>query len=161
VLLLLMAGCGAFHGIQVFRVSIVNDTAGAVVVRDCDGYCSSSPIATTLEPGESAPINRTAKQHKIFSIVASSGSHVGCLDLYFPEPQSGAQVPVSKATPCRASSGPPWRTIALVVLGVGLVLVATLAYLGAPDASGRHGRADELARQANEQRLQCERRGEL
>jgi hypothetical protein len=128
-MLLLLAGCGTLHAIQVFRVSVVNDTGGTVVLRDCDGYCSSSPIAITLEPGGSAPINRTAKQHKIFSIATPSGGHVGCLDLYFASSQPGAQVPVSRATPCQASSGPPWRTIALVVIGVGLVLVAAFAFL--------------------------------
>jgi hypothetical protein len=98
-------------------------------VRDCGGYCSSSPIAITLEPGGTAPINRVAKQHKIFSVATPSGGHLGCLDLYFAAPHPGAQVPVSQATPCRGSSGPPWRTIALLVLGVGVVLVAAVAFL--------------------------------
>jgi hypothetical protein len=126
---LLVAGCRAVHGIEVFRVSIVNDTGGPVVVRDCDSYCSSSPIAITLEPGASAPINRVAKQHKIFSIATPAGGHVGCLDLYFSAPHPGAQVPVSQATPCRPGSGPPWKTIALIVIGVGLVLLAAFAFL--------------------------------
>jgi hypothetical protein len=126
---LFVAGCAAARGIEVFPVSIVNDTGGTVVVRDCDTYCSSSPIAITLQPGGSAPINRVAENHKIFSITTSSGSHIGCLDLYFASPRPGAQVLVSRATPCRASSGTPWRTIALIVLGVGLVLVAALAFL--------------------------------
>jgi hypothetical protein len=126
---LLLAGCGALHGIKVFQVSIVNDTGGPVVVRDCDSYCFSSPIALTLQPGARTPINRVAKEHKIFSVTTASGGHVGCLDLYFASPQPGAQVAVSQATPCRPSSGPPWRTIGLAALGVGLVLLAAFAFL--------------------------------
>ena len=122
-----MTGCGAVHGIEVFPVSIVNDTGAAVVVRDCDGYCSSSPIAITLQPGASTPINRIAENHKTFSITTPSGGHVGCLDLNFASPRPGAQVPVSNAMPCKATSGPPWRTIALGVLALGLVLAGAFA----------------------------------
>jgi hypothetical protein len=125
----LLGGCGALHGADVFSVSIVNDTSSPVVVRDCNGYCSSSPIAIDLQPGQSAVIHRVAHDHKTFSITTSAGGHVGCLDLYFATPQPGAQVPVSHATPCRAGSGPPWRKIGLAILAVGLVLVAAFAFL--------------------------------
>jgi hypothetical protein len=108
--------------IFVFPVSIVNNTSEPVVVRDCDHYCSSSPIRIELQPGASAPINRIAGDHKTFAITTASGGHVGCLDLYFPAPEPGAQVPVSEAKPCTGHGRPAWQTGGLVV-----VLVAVLA----------------------------------
>jgi hypothetical protein len=113
--------CGSASALQVFPVSIVNDTTGAVVVRDCDHYCSSSPIAITLQPEGSAPINRVANDHKAFSITTVSGAHVGCLDLFFPTPQPGASVLVTDATPCTGHARPRWQTGALVVLLVGIL----------------------------------------
>jgi hypothetical protein len=104
----------------------VNDTGDAVVVRDCDDYCSSSPIAIHLEPGGSAPINRDTGSHKSFSITTETGAHVGCLDLYFKTAQPGAQVPVSEAAPCTGHPRPLWVTIGLVAL---LVMVLGLPFL--------------------------------
>jgi hypothetical protein len=121
----LVAGCGG-AGAEVFSVSIVNDTHMVVVVRDCDHYCSSSPIAITVPPGGSTPINRIARDHKSFSITTASGEHVGCLDLYFATPQPGARVPVSEATACTGHPRPFWQTAALVVL---LILVLALPFL--------------------------------
>src|SRR5262249_6186750 len=95
-----LAGCGTRGEPHVFSVSIVNDTAGPVVVRDCNDYCSSSPIELHLAPGAGAPINRVATQHKSFSITSSSGDHIGCLDLYYTAPQPGARALVSTAAPC-------------------------------------------------------------
>jgi hypothetical protein len=106
----------------VFPVSIVNNTPEAVVVRDCDHYCSSSPIRIELQPGASTSINRIARDHKTFAITTTSGGHVGCLDLYFPAPEPGAQVPVSEAKPCTGHGRPRWEMAALVVL-----LLAVLA----------------------------------
>jgi len=126
--LLSLAGCGGPHSLQIFRVSVVNDTSGAVVVRDCDSYCSSSPIAIDLQPGASTVFNRIARDHKIFSITTPSGTHVGCLDLYFATPRPGAQVPISHATPCRTTTL-PWKKIALIVAGIGLLLLASIALL--------------------------------
>ena len=109
-----------------FPVSIVNDTTDAVVVRDCDDYCSSSPIAIHLEPGGSTPINRDTGSHKQFSITTEAGSHVGCLDLYFTSAQPGARVPVSEALPCTGHARPLWKTVGLVFL---LVLILALPFV--------------------------------
>jgi hypothetical protein len=99
-----VAGCGSLRQLEVFRVAIVNDTAAPVVVRDCDGYCSSSLLTCDLQPGESAPINRAAKIHKLFSVTTPAGGQIGCLDLYYKTPQPGAQARVSQATPCPSPS---------------------------------------------------------
>ena len=40
--LLVVGGCGSLRQIQVFTVSIVNDTGQAVVLRDCAHFCDSS-----------------------------------------------------------------------------------------------------------------------
>jgi hypothetical protein len=120
-----VTACGG-AGAEVFAVSIVNDTQMAVVVRDCDDYCSSSPIAITVPPGGSTPINRIAGDHKRFSITTSSGGHIGCLDLYFAAPQPGARVPVSQATACTGHPRPFWQTAGLVVL---LILLLALPFL--------------------------------
>jgi hypothetical protein len=117
-----VAGCGTGGSRQVFSVAIVNDTGAPVVVRDCDDYCSSSPIELELVPGASAPINRVATQHKSFSITNSSGEHIGCLDLYYTAPQPGARALVSRAVPCSGKPRPLWQTVGLVA-----ALVAVLA----------------------------------
>ena len=126
-LLLTAGGCASLSNLPVFTVSIVNDTANAVVVRDCSGYCSSSPIALDLQPGASADIHRTTNEHKEFSVTTASGGHVGCPDLFFRTPQPGAQLLVSTAGSCSRGSRAPWKTYGLValalLLGVTPVLV--------------------------------------
>ena len=119
----LLAGCGSLGGIQVFPVSIVNDTSETVVVRDCADYCSSSPIAIELQPGGSTVINRDAGSHKDFSITTPLGAHVGCLDLHYPTPQPGALAPVSQAAPCPGLSRARWETFGLVTLLIALLVV--------------------------------------
>jgi hypothetical protein len=116
-----MSSCTNLSHIQVFPVSIVNDTGGGVVVRDCANFCSSSPLVFDLPPGSKVQINRTTKMHKYFSVTTSSGAHVGCLDLYFKTPAPGASVPVWRAFPCPSPSGLPWRTI-----GIGLLVLTPI-----------------------------------
>jgi hypothetical protein len=118
------AGCGGLGNIKVFEVSIVNDTASPVVVRDCADFCSSSPLTFNLAPGESTPLNRVAGEHKYFSVTTPSGRHVGCVDLHFSTPSPGATVPVSSAGRCPGTSGPPRGVIGLCVL-----LALTLAVI--------------------------------
>jgi len=128
---LVLSGClGAGHG-QVFQVSIANDTQQAVVVRDCDSFCSSSPIAIDLQAGASAPINRIAHDHKFFSITSATGEHIGCLDLYFPTPQPGASVDVSAATSCPGSGASShWKEVALIGAVLLVLLMSFLFRLG-------------------------------
>jgi hypothetical protein len=121
-----LAGCGSPSGGKVFPVSIVNDTTESVVVRDCDDYCSSSPIAVTVAPGGGTVMNRIANDHKTFSITTTSGGHVGCLDLYFTAPQPGAQAFVSHAVPCTGQPRPLWQTVGLVLLLVGALALPFL-----------------------------------
>jgi hypothetical protein len=139
ILFAFVAGCGG-PSAEVFSVSIVNDTHEAVVVRDCDDYCSSSPIALTVQPGDSTPINRIARDHKSFSITTASGGHVGCLDLFFAAPQPGARVPVSEAIACAGHPRPFWQTAGLVVL---VILVLALPFLAV-----RTGRRKAVARRS-------------
>jgi hypothetical protein len=98
-----------------------------VVVRDCAGYCSSSPIRLDLVPGQSAPINRTTGEHKYFSVTSAAGERLGCVDLYYKTPEPGAQTLVSQASPCPPGSH-PWHTIGWIVLAlvIGLTPVAIL-----------------------------------
>jgi hypothetical protein len=117
-------GCAHLSHVRVFRVSIVNDRVAPVVVRDCSGYCSSSPLVFHLQPGASAPVNRVARMHKLFSITTPSGGHLGCVDLYFKTPQPGARVPVSGASACPPGR-PRWRTAGLVFL---LLVVLALPF---------------------------------
>jgi hypothetical protein len=124
-LLVALGGCGGLGRIRVFTVSMVNDTTGEVVLRDCAHYCSSALLTFDLQPGESVDVHRVANDHKKFSITTPSGGRIGCLDLYFKTPQPGAQMDVSAAVPCPAGSRVPWRTIALVLL-VALPLLALL-----------------------------------
>jgi hypothetical protein len=133
-LLLTAGGCANLRNLPVFTVSIVNDTADAVVVRDCSGYCSSSPIALDLQPGASADIHRTTNDHKEFSIRTASGGHVGCLDLFFRTPQPGARLLVSSAVPCKPSRA-VWKTYGLVAL----VLLVCLTPMIVPVTRRRRG----------------------
>jgi hypothetical protein len=119
-------GCAHLTHPRVFQVSLVNDTGAPVVARDCDSYCSSSPLVFHLRPGADVPINRVARMHKLFSISSPSGGHLGCVDLYFKTPQPGARVPVSSAGACPAGR-PRWRTAGLVfLLLVALALPFTI-----------------------------------
>jgi hypothetical protein len=118
---LAMGGCLGLNRIQVFTVFIVNDTPSEVVARDCDDFCSSSPIVLDLPPGSSAPIHRTTNMHSYFSITTPSGGHIGCLDLYYTTPAPSASAPVSHAGRCPDISRIPWTTIALIVLGALLI----------------------------------------
>lgn len=120
------AGCGALQGIQVFTVSIVNDTAAPVVVRDCSDFCGSSPLVFNLQPGQSVPIHRTTNQHKYFSVTSPAGGHLGCVDLYFTSPQPDAEVPVSQARQCPGTSSIPWVAI---VLGAAALLALSVFFL--------------------------------
>ena len=110
-IVLIVAGCGSLRQLEVFRVSIVNDTSAPVVVRDCDSYCSSALLTFDLRPGASVPINRAANMHKLFSVTTPAGGHIGCLDLYLnrcarpredqaamrlPRPGSRARPPVRR-----------------------------------------------------------------
>jgi len=125
-ILALLAGCGSLSTIQVFPVSIVNDTTNAFVVRDCDDYCSSSPIAVDLEPGGSTVINRVTGSHKSFSITTASGMHVGCLDLFFEKPEPHAEAPVSEAAACTGHQRPVWETAGLAAI---LILLLALPFV--------------------------------
>jgi len=124
--LLLLAGCSAARRIQVFTVSLENDTSQRVVVRDCDDYCTFSLLSFDLQPGASVPIHRTTNQHKFFSVMTPAGGRVGCVDLYFKTAQPDARVLVSQSAPCPTGSPGRWKIIGLVVLA-GLVLSAAFA----------------------------------
>ena len=126
-LLLLLSGCSALRRIQVFPVSIVNDTNAPVVVRGCESYCSSSLLTFDLPPGSSVVVHRTTQQHKRFSIVTPAGGHVGCADLYFTTPQPAARVLVSGAVPCPSGSHVRWT---LIGLAVAAALAPILIVLG-------------------------------
>jgi hypothetical protein len=119
-----VAGCGNLSNIEVFQVSIVNDTASPVVVRDCADYCSSSPLTFNLASGQSTRLNRITGEHKYLSVTTPSGGHVGCVDLYFSAPSPGATVPVSSAGKCPGTSGPPRGLI-----GLGVLFALTLAVI--------------------------------
>jgi hypothetical protein len=132
---LVVSGCFGLNRIHIFTVSIVNDTSGAVVVRDCAHFCSSSLISFDLAPGASADVHRTTDEHKYFSVTTAAGRHVGCLDLFFERAEPGANVEVSGARSCPAGSGPPWKTVGLLLLVLGVLLAIGL-YLVRP-AKGR------------------------
>jgi hypothetical protein len=121
---LVAGGCAHLGHVRVFQVSIVNDTGAPVVARDCDGYCSSSPLVFHLQPGASASVNRVARMHKLFSVTTPSGGHLGCVDLYFKTPEPGARVPVSRATACPPGR-PRWTMAGLVFL---LLVVLALPF---------------------------------
>jgi hypothetical protein len=125
-LTVIVSGCGDLSHLQVFPVSIINDTGAPVVVRNCSSYCSSSPLVFHMLPGSSVPINRVAKMHKLFSITTPSGGHIGCLDLYFNTAQPGARVPVSQATACPAGRR-RWKTFGLVALALLILALPFVA----------------------------------
>ena len=131
---LAVGGCFGLNHVQVFTVSIVNNTANEVIVRDCSDYCSASPLLFDLPPGASTQVHRTTNEHKYFSIATTSGGHLGCLDLYYSAPANGAGALVSSAAPCPSGSGSSLRTVGLILLAC--VALATL-FLGRRIARGR------------------------
>jgi hypothetical protein len=122
---LMLSGCLQAGHVDIFTVSMVNDTGSSVVLRDCDNYCSSSPLVFDLAPGSSVDVHRITNDHKYFSITTPSGGHLGCLDLYFKVPEPGAHMPVSQAVRCPGGFRLPWKPIGLA----GLVLLPLLALL--------------------------------
>jgi hypothetical protein len=124
--LLVLAGCSAARRIQVFTVSLENDTSQRVVVRDCDDYCTFSLLSFDLPPGASVPIHRTPNQHKLFSVTTPAGGRIGCVDLYFKTAQPDARVLVSQAAPCPAGSSGHWKIAGLIILAA-IVLGAAFA----------------------------------
>jgi hypothetical protein len=112
---LIVGGCANLGRIQVFPVSIVNDTGSPVIVRNCDSFCSSSLLAFDLQPGGTVPVNRTTNEHDYWSVTTPVGGHIGCVDLFFRIPQPGASVPVSGAGLC-PGPGVPWLTLAVVTI---------------------------------------------
>jgi len=129
--LLTLSGCGALRRIQVFPVSIVNDTAAPVVARGCSHYCSSSLLTFELAPGAGAVVNRATNMHKRFSITTPTGTRLGCLDLYFTKPQAGARMLVSNAVACPRGSRGRWKLVGLV-LAAGLVVLVAFALARSP-----------------------------
>ena len=113
-----LGGCSAARRIQVFTVSLENDTSHPVVVRDCDDYCTFSLLTFQLQPGEGVPIHRTVNQHKLFSVTTPAGGRIGCVDLYFKTALPDARVPISHASPCPSGSSGPWKLVGLAVVGV-------------------------------------------
>jgi len=130
--LLALGGCAAARRIQVFPVSIVDDTAAPVVVRDCDDYCRSSLLSFDLQPGTSVSINRTTNMHKRFSVTTPAGGRIGCVDLFFETAQPGTRVLVSQAAPCPAGSSPRWKLLVLVLLAGAVLALGLLAFSSRP-----------------------------
>ena len=118
-----LAGCFDLNRIVVFPVSLVNDTAAPVVVRDCPDFCSSSPLVFDLGPGQGTRINRAQGEHQYFSVTTPAGGHIGCVDLYFPTYSPGGSALISAAGRCPGGSDVPWVPIALIALVAGLPVV--------------------------------------
>jgi hypothetical protein len=117
-----------------FAVVLHNDTAGTVVVKQCDSSCDSFHDKDRLLPGGSVRVNTSSDGIANWWVVtAQNGSTLGCLPLRYDHKVTGSVVNVSERTACPAEgSGSDSgllgtiASIALLILLAGIGLASTV-----------------------------------
>ena len=86
---------------DVFAVTIKNDTATAVVVEYCGSDCSTVYYTNTVPAQGSLPQNTSTENlNEYMRIKDLSGHVVGCLNLRFSAVPSSTTIPVSAKGAC-------------------------------------------------------------
>jgi hypothetical protein len=85
-----------------FPVTIRNDTAAVVVVRQCDVTCASFHETNHLKPGAEVMENATdeADVTEWLVVTTTHGMRLGCIALHFDHKVRGLVELVSRIGPC-------------------------------------------------------------
>lgn len=86
---------------QAFTVTLHNDTASTVVVKQCDAKCDSFHETDRLQPGGSVPVNTSSDgAANWWAVTDGSGRTLGCLPLTYHHKVDGLVIDVSGYTAC-------------------------------------------------------------
>jgi hypothetical protein len=117
-----------------FAVVLHNDTAGTVVVKQCDASCDSFYDTDRLLPGDSVEVNTSSEGVANWWLVtAPDGSTLGCLPLRYDHKVTGSVVNVSGRTACPIEGSDPdtgvlgaiaWIALLMLIAGIGLASIA-------------------------------------
>jgi hypothetical protein len=84
-----------------FSVTILNNTDGAVTVKQCGSSCGSFHEVDRLLAGESVPVNTSSDGAPNWWLVVNhSGRSIGCLNLTYHHKVSGLVIDASTHHPC-------------------------------------------------------------
>ena len=90
--------------VDVFAVTIKNDTSASVVIEYCGSDCSTVYYTNTVAPqGSIAENTSTENLDEYIRIKDDSGKVLGCLNLKFSSVPSSLTIPVSNTGQCPAS----------------------------------------------------------
>ena len=93
-------GCNP-SAVDVFAVTIENDTTTPVVLEYCGSDCSTIYYASTVPPqGSLAQNTSTEDLDEYIRIKDPSGHVVGCLNLKYSAVPSGTTIPISAKGAC-------------------------------------------------------------
>jgi hypothetical protein len=97
-----LAACSVDPGEDVEHVTIINDGAVPVTVKQCGDTCATTYDKAHLRPGESVTVNGCVQcaLEQYWSVTDDSGHVQGCVDLNFQARQSDARVHLSKLVRC-------------------------------------------------------------
>ena len=88
-----------------FHVTLQNDTAGTVVVKQCNAECDSFREQDRLGPGGRVVVNTSTDDvASWWAVTDSTGRTVGCLSLRYTHEIEGLVVRISRHTSCPAGT---------------------------------------------------------
>jgi hypothetical protein len=110
---------------QSFQVTLQNDTAGTVVVKQCDAECDSFHEQDRLAPGGSVEVNTSSDDvANWWAVTDSAGRTVGCLPLRYKRKIEGLVVRISQHTSCPSGTAGSSSGVLGKVIGFGLFFLA-------------------------------------
>jgi hypothetical protein len=84
-----------------FAVTLVDDTAEAITVQQCDVSCSQTHETDKLVPGGRVKVNTSAcGVDNWWMLKTADNGLIGCLNLYYTRKEPDVVVPVSRTVPC-------------------------------------------------------------
>jgi hypothetical protein len=107
---------------QSLAVTLHNDSASAVVLKQCDAKCDSFHEQDRLLPGASVRVNASSDNVANWWLVTDSdGRAVGCLPLRYGHEIAGLVVNISERTACPAAPSASGSDVFGSILGFALV----------------------------------------
>lgn len=106
---------------QTFAVTLRNDTASTVVVKQCDTKCDSFHERDRLRPGAGVRVNTSSDNvDNWWAVTDAEGRPLGCLPLRYDHKIDGLVVNVSDRTRCPAGASESGSGVFGSILGFGL-----------------------------------------
>jgi hypothetical protein len=112
---------------QAFAVTLHNDTAGTVLIKQCASTCRSFHEQDQLAPGASVRVNTS--DHDIanwWAVTDAGGAALGCLPLRYDQRVEGLVVNVSERAACPEGSFAKTSAVGAVVGFLLFLLVAAI-----------------------------------